>query len=86
MRWLTRPWRCRRRWTNDVGGADQIVVDDIRPIRILHLQQRHPALDRGIGHHDIDSPTALLDTTWSAAARRAAMSRISALIASARRP
>ena len=43
-----------REGADGVGGAVQIVVDDIAPVGVLHLQQRLPALDRGIGDHDVD--------------------------------
>lgn len=44
----------RRERADRVGSAVQIVVDHVPPIGIVHLQQRLPALDRGIGDHDVD--------------------------------
>src|SRR5206468_2077214 len=37
-----------------VGRSVEIVVDDVTPLDILHLEQWLPALDGGVGYHDID--------------------------------
>jgi hypothetical protein len=48
----------------------QIVVDDIAPIRILHLQKRHPALDRRVRDGDVDLAVVPFDSVGDLAQRR----------------
>jgi hypothetical protein len=52
-----------------VGGAVKIVIDDVAPVGILHLQERNPALDRGVRHHDIDLSVVALDLVRDLAQR-----------------
>ena len=59
----------RREGADGVGGAVEIVVDDVPPVRILHLEERHPALDRGVGDHDVDLAVVLLDLVGDLAQR-----------------
>ncbi len=35
----------RREGADRIGGAVQVVVDDIAPVAVLHIEQRHQALD-----------------------------------------
>ena len=46
--------------TQRVGGAIEVVFDHVVPVAVLHLQQRHPALDGGIGNDNVDFAEALL--------------------------
>lgn len=43
-----------RECPDGVRSAVQIVVDDISPVRIIHVEERHPFLYRSVRHHDID--------------------------------
>jgi hypothetical protein len=45
---------------NGVRRAVQIVVDHIAPVRVFHLEERLPALDRRIGDDDVDLSELLL--------------------------
>ena len=56
-----------REGTNGVGRAVQIVVNHVAPVGILHLQERDPALDGGVGHHDIDLAVASVHIIGDAA-------------------
>ena len=40
-----------------------------RQSAVLHLQQRHPALDGGVGHHDVDLAVVALDLVGDLAQR-----------------
>jgi len=59
----------RRERADGVGGAVEIVVDDVAPVRILHLEERHPSLDRRVGHHDVDFAVISLDLIGDLAQR-----------------
>ena len=62
---MIRPWLPRdhlgREGADGVGGAVEIVVDHVAPIVVLHLHQRLPALDGGIGDDDVDLAVGAFD-------------------------
>src|SRR5882757_6268561 len=42
---------------------------DVAPVRILHLEERHPSLDRRVGHHDVDLAVIPFDPVGDLAQR-----------------
>ena len=50
----------RREGANCVGGAVQVVVDNVAPVRVFHLEKWLPALNRGVRDHDVDFTIGLL--------------------------